>query len=80
MKDFLKNEIKVGDKVIYVKHCKMSTDIIPTIVLGFTPEMVRIAYKHFWRDTPSVVSPTSLIVVNQQLLETERKEWNITHD
>ena len=46
MKDYLENEINVGDEVAYIQHYKTSSCFYKSTVLGFTKKMVILGDKY----------------------------------
>lgn len=46
MKDFLENEINIGDEVAYIQHYKSSSCFYKSTVLGFTNKMVILGNKY----------------------------------
>lgn len=44
MCDFLGRELKIGDKVVYVRHYRTSCSLIKTIITGITPKRVYVEY------------------------------------
>lgn len=44
MKDFLGNEIHIGDTVVFTRNCKTAHYLAKGEVAGFTSDMVRIKW------------------------------------
>lgn len=51
MKDFLGNELKIGDNVIYIRNTSTSAEFRYATIKGFTKTMVLIKDKDEWGDT-----------------------------
>lgn len=50
MKDFVGNELHIGDKIVYVRSIRHGIDMRKTEVLGFTSKMVKIPNHHTYID------------------------------
>ena len=51
--DFLGQELKIGDDVIYCRHNRTSTSLTKTKIVGFTNQMVKIengSWGNVWPD------------------------------
>lgn len=42
MRDFVGNDLKIGDKVVYVSHCRTSSSLVMGTVEGFTPKKIYV--------------------------------------
>lgn len=42
MCDFVGNNLKVGDKVVYISHCRTSSSLVMAVVEGFTPKKIYV--------------------------------------
>jgi len=60
MKDFLENELNIGDRVVYCKYNKTNASLLKGIVEGITTAKVRIAYDEYGMRL-ATVSPEKLI-------------------
>ena len=59
MKDFLGNEIKIGDDAVYLFHCKTSSYLIKGKVIGFTEK--RVKFEDRSKEPDKVVSISALM-------------------
>ena len=57
MKDYLENEINIGDEVAYIQHYKTSSCFYKATVFGFTNKMVILAneYGHQFKKSPDKI-------------------------
>ena len=46
MKDFLGQKLEVGDKVVYLRHCRTGSQLYKGIVKKLTDKMVTISSEH----------------------------------
>ena len=61
MKDFVGNELEIGDDIVYCRSRKNGMDMIVTKVIEFTPKMVKV-------DVPSISKPYSIVSPNNCVL------------
>lgn len=66
MKDFVGNELQIGDKVVYCRSRKNGMDMIKTVVVGFTEKMVKVEKLHSWGDKDYTVVAASNCVLYQE--------------
>lgn len=73
MKDFLNNELKINDKVIYIKNMRTGSSTVRNVlfkgkIIGFTPKSVRIlsqyAREYFCVGNEDLVQPTHVCKLN----------------
>jgi len=53
MVDFLRQELHIGDNVVYCRHERTSTNLTKTKIVGFTDKMVKIesgSWGNVWPD------------------------------
>ena len=63
MRDFVGNELAIGDEIIYCRSRKNGMDMIKTKVVGFTDKMVKVERLRSWGDKPySLASPSNCVV------------------
>ncbi len=63
MRDFIGNELAIGDDIIYCRSRKNGMDMIKTKVVGFTDKMVKVERFKSWSDKQySLASPTNCVV------------------
>lgn len=62
MKDFLENEICVGDRIVYCKYNKTNASLYKGTVEGITEKMVKIVYDNYGMRL-STVSPDKIVVI-----------------
>ena len=66
MKDFVGNELHVGDKIVYTRFFQHGIDTRLTEVIGFTRNMVKIPNHRTYIDAEyECVSPRNCILYNQ---------------
>lgn len=66
MKDFVGNELQIGDKVVYCRRRKSGMDMIKTVVLGFTEKMVKVEKLYSWSDKDYTVVAAGNCVLYQE--------------
>lgn len=73
MKDFVGNELHVGDKIVYVRSFHHGKEMRRTEVIGFTPKMVKIPNHYKCIDKEyECVCPGNCIVYKQPAAEENR--------
>ena len=66
MKDFVGNELHIGDKIVYCRSFRHGIDMRKTEVIGFTPKMVKIPNHRTYIDAEyECVTPRNCIVYKQ---------------
>lgn len=66
MKDFVGNELQIGDKVVYCRSRKNGMDMIKTVVVGFTEKMVKVEKLRSWDDKDYTVVAAGNCVLYQE--------------
>lgn len=66
MKDFVGNELQIGDKVVYCRSRKNGMDMIKTVVVGFTEKMVKVEKLRSWDDKDYTVVASGNCVLYQE--------------
>lgn len=66
MKDFVGNELQIGDKVVYCRSRKSGMDMIKTVVVGFTEKMVKVEKLQSWDDKDYTVVSASNCILYQE--------------
>ena len=66
MKDFVGNELQIGDKVVYCRSRKNGMDMIKTVVVGFTEKMVKVEKLRSWDDKDYTVVASGNSVLYQE--------------
>ncbi|WP_165678734.1 hypothetical protein [Metapseudomonas otitidis] len=65
MKDYLGQDLKVGDKIVYLSHTRTSSDLSTGRIAGFTPCYVKLESTSPW--AKGKVSPEKVIKVPEAL-------------
>lgn len=61
MKDFVGNELEIGDDIVYCRSRKNGMDMFIAKVIEFTPKMLKV-------DIPSISKPYSIVSPNNCVL------------
>lgn len=73
MKDFVGNELHIGDKIVYVRSFHHGKEMRMTEVIGFTPKMVKVPNHYTYLDAEyECVAPRNCIVYQQPPEEEEK--------
>ena len=62
MKDFLGNEIHIGDTIVFTDNRKTSHGLAKGVVTGFTSDMVKIEWDYYWRENTKRL-PEKVVVI-----------------
>lgn len=66
MKDYLDNDLHIGDKIVYCRATGSGFDLIKTEVMGFSEKMVKIPCEWNWRNKEYMtVAPHNCIIYSQ---------------
>ena len=67
MTDFVGNELRIGDEIVYCRSRKNGMDMIKTRVVGFTDKMVKIEKLRSWSDKQyALAAPYNCVVYEQR--------------
>ena len=63
MRDFVGNELAIGDEVVYCRSRKNGMDMIKAKVIGFTDKMVKIDHRNSWTGKDySIAAPGNCVI------------------
>lgn len=68
MKDFVGNELRIGDEIVYCRSRQNGMGMIQTKVVGFTEKMLKVEKLYSWSDKDyAVVSPGNCVLYQRRV-------------